>query len=135
MFEKLKTPEEIFSFKLGSALTMEKNVLGMLGSLQEETKRDELRQLFAHHAEETQGQIANIAKVFELLGEEVDDSPCRDAGAGQGGQGDDQEDRRQHRRRGHPAGCDRDRASRDRGSMRCWSPTPRHAARRKSPRC
>ncbi len=35
MFEKLKTPEEIFSFKLGSALTMEKNVLGMLGLLLE----------------------------------------------------------------------------------------------------
>ncbi len=30
MFEKLTTPEEIFSFKLGSALTMEKTVLGML---------------------------------------------------------------------------------------------------------
>jgi len=76
VFEKLNTPEEIFSFKLGSALTMEQNVLEMLGNLQQETKRDELRQLFAHHAEETRGQIANIEKAFELLGEKVDDSPC-----------------------------------------------------------
>ncbi len=62
MFEKLNTPEEIFSFKLGSALTMEKNVLDMLGDLQGETQRDELRQLFAHHAEETKGADRQVRR-------------------------------------------------------------------------
>lgn len=76
MVEKLTTPEEIFSFKLGSALTMEKTVLGMLGDLEENAQRDELKQLFHHHADETREQIANIEKSFELLGENVDDSPC-----------------------------------------------------------
>lgn len=76
MFEKLNTPEEIFSFKLGSALTMENNVLELLGELQEKTNRDELRQLFSQHAEETRQQIKNIGESFRLLGEEVDDSPC-----------------------------------------------------------
>jgi ferritin-like metal-binding protein YciE len=76
MFEKLDTPEEIFSFKLGSALTMENEILGMLDKLQEETKREELRQLFHAHAEETRLHIRNIEESFRLLGEEPDDSPC-----------------------------------------------------------
>ncbi len=76
MFEKLNTPEEIFSFKLGSALTMEKTVLGMLGDLEEHAQRDELKQLFRHHADETRQHIANIEKSFELLDEDVNESPC-----------------------------------------------------------
>jgi ferritin-like metal-binding protein YciE len=76
MFEKLNTPEEIFSFKLGSALTMENTVLEMLGDLQEKANRPEIQQLLSHHADETRQQIANIEQCFQLLGEEVDDSPC-----------------------------------------------------------
>jgi ferritin-like metal-binding protein YciE len=76
MFEKLETPEQIFSFKLGAALTMEKNVLEMLGDLQEKTRRPELRELFSHHADETREHISRIERSFTLLGEEVDDSPC-----------------------------------------------------------
>jgi len=76
MFEKLNTPEEIFSFKLGAALTMEKTNLEMLGELEEHAQRDELKQQFRHHADETRQHIANIEKAFELLGEDVDTSPC-----------------------------------------------------------
>lgn len=76
MFEKLNTPEEIFSFKLGSALSMENEILEMLDKLQQETRREELRQLFSTHAEETRQHIRNIEESFRLLGEEPDDSPC-----------------------------------------------------------
>jgi len=76
MFEKLNTPEEIFSFKLGTALTMENDILEMLGKLQEETNRVELRDLFSAHAEETRQHITNIEESFRLLGEEPDDHPC-----------------------------------------------------------
>jgi ferritin-like metal-binding protein YciE len=76
MFEKLETPEQIFSFKLGAALKMEKTVLDMLGELQEKTQRKELRDLFAHHADETREHISRIERSFKLLGEEVDESPC-----------------------------------------------------------
>jgi ferritin-like metal-binding protein YciE len=76
MFEKLDTPEEIFSCKLGSALTMESDVLEMLDELQLQTQRDELRELFHTHAEETRQHIRNIAEAFRLLGEEPDDTPC-----------------------------------------------------------
>ena len=76
MFEKLNTPEEIFSFKLGAALTMETEILDMLEELQEKTNRDEIRQLLSQHADETRQHAENIRKAFELLGEDVDDSPC-----------------------------------------------------------
>jgi ferritin-like metal-binding protein YciE len=76
MFEKLTTPEEIFSFKLGAALKMEKTNLEMLGDLEEHARREELKQMFRHHADETRTHISNIEQAFQLLGEEVDDSPC-----------------------------------------------------------
>jgi len=75
MFEHFTTPEEIFSFKLGSALTMEHDSLEMLGELASTTPRPELRELFNSHAEETRQQIANLEQCFELLGEQVNDSP------------------------------------------------------------
>jgi ferritin-like metal-binding protein YciE len=76
MFERLNTPQELFSFKLGAALTMENNVLEMLGKLEEESQSDQLKQQFRHHAEETQQQIRNIEQAFHALGQEPDDSPC-----------------------------------------------------------
>lgn len=76
MFEHLSTPEEIFSFKLGSALSMEHDTLDMLADLEQTARRPELKALFREHAGETRQQIANIERSFELLGEPVDDSPC-----------------------------------------------------------
>ncbi|NIZ91783.1 ferritin-like domain-containing protein [Kineococcus rubinsiae] len=76
MFERLNTPEEIFSFKLGSALTMERDTLAMLADLEDEARRPELKQLLAEHAEETRRQISMIEQCFALLDEEVDASPC-----------------------------------------------------------
>jgi ferritin-like metal-binding protein YciE len=76
MFERLNTPEEIFSYKLGSALTMEKDTLAMLGDLEKSARRPELKALLAEHAEETRQQITMVEQCFALLGEKVDDSPC-----------------------------------------------------------
>jgi ferritin-like metal-binding protein YciE len=76
MFDKLNNPREVFGHKLGSALTMEQRVLEMLGDLEDESQRDELKQQFRHHADETREQIANIEQAFRELGEKPDDSPC-----------------------------------------------------------
>ena len=76
MFDKLKNSREAFGHKLGSAYTMEQDVLEMLGDLEQEAQRDELKQQFRHHAEETRQQIDNIEQAFRALGEEPDDSPC-----------------------------------------------------------
>jgi ferritin-like metal-binding protein YciE len=76
MFEKLNTPQELFHYKLGAALKMENTVLEMLGNLEEAAQRDQLKQQFRHHADETRQQIANIEQAFSALGSEPDDSPC-----------------------------------------------------------
>jgi ferritin-like metal-binding protein YciE len=76
MFDKIESPRELFTYKLGAALTMEQKVLGMLGQLEKEAFRSELKQQFAHHASETQKQIRNLEQVFQSIGAEVDDKPC-----------------------------------------------------------
>jgi ferritin-like metal-binding protein YciE len=76
MFEKLNSPQEVFSFKLGAALKMENTVLEMLGDLEEAAQREQLKQQFAHHADETRQQIRNLEQAFHALGEEPDDQPC-----------------------------------------------------------
>jgi ferritin-like metal-binding protein YciE len=75
MFDKLKTPRDAFTFKLGSALKMENKVLDMLEDLEQEAQHQELKQQFRHHADETRQQIRNIEQAFEALGEDVDDKP------------------------------------------------------------
>ena len=76
MFERLNTPEEIFTFKLGSALTMEQKLVEVLGELEEHANRDQVKRALREHRQETRQHATNIEQAFKLLGEEVDDSPC-----------------------------------------------------------
>ena len=76
MFEHLNTPEEIFSFKLGSALSMERKLVEVLEELIEHAQRDEIKQALTEHRQETVQHVANVEQCFALLGEDVDDSPC-----------------------------------------------------------
>ena len=75
MFEHLNTPEEIFNFKLGSALKMEQELVDVLGELEEHANRDEIKSALRAHREETRQHVSNLEQCFKLLGEEVDDSP------------------------------------------------------------
>jgi ferritin-like metal-binding protein YciE len=76
MFEKLDARKDVFSFKLGAALKMENTVLEMLGELEEKSQREQLKQQFRHHAEETRQQIRNLEQAFSALGEEPEENPC-----------------------------------------------------------
>ena len=76
MFERLNTREELYNYKLGSALKMEQTVLDMLDANAEEAKDPQLSQLFRHHQDETRQQIGNIEQAFAAFGWDVDDSPC-----------------------------------------------------------
>ena len=75
MFEHLNTPNDLFTFRLGSLLSAEHDSLQMLRDLEAAVERPELKQLFSHHAQETQQQIQNIERCFSILGQSVDDSP------------------------------------------------------------
>jgi ferritin-like metal-binding protein YciE len=76
MFEKLRTPEEAYNYKLGAALTMERDIVEMLDGLIEESRDETLKQLLRVHQEETRGHARNIEQAFAAFGWEVDDSPC-----------------------------------------------------------
>jgi ferritin-like metal-binding protein YciE len=76
MLDKVDTPTELFTHKLGAALTMEDKVLDMLGDNEAHAQSDELKALFRHHAEETRGQIRNIEGAFASLGQEPDKKMC-----------------------------------------------------------
>ena len=76
MFEHLNTPEELYNYKLGSALKMEQTTLDMLDANAENAHDAQLTQLFRHHQDETRQQIANIEQAFAAFGWEPDDSPC-----------------------------------------------------------
>jgi ferritin-like metal-binding protein YciE len=76
MFERFNTPEELFNWKLGAALTMERDIVEMLDSLIEEAHGDGLKQVLRTHQSETRGHVGNIEEAFHSLGWDVDDSPC-----------------------------------------------------------
>jgi len=75
MFEHFDHSKDLFEYQLGSALTMEHDSLNMLRELETAAQSDEVKQLFAHHQGETQQQIENLEKAFQLLGTEPNDSP------------------------------------------------------------
>jgi ferritin-like metal-binding protein YciE len=76
MFERFNTPEELFSFKLGSTLTMEQKLIGVLEDLETSAQRPDIKRALRHHRDETRQHIANLEQCFTLLGQDVDDSPC-----------------------------------------------------------
>jgi ferritin-like metal-binding protein YciE len=76
VFDRINSPDEMFAYKLGAAYTMEQTVLGMLGNLEDEATRPELKEQFRHHADETREQIAHIEQAFRALGLKPDDKPC-----------------------------------------------------------
>jgi ferritin-like metal-binding protein YciE len=73
---KIESPEELFVYQLGAALTMEETILELLEKLQQETNDPNLRRQLQQHYKETQGQVDNLHRVFEALGEPIDRRPC-----------------------------------------------------------
>jgi ferritin-like metal-binding protein YciE len=76
LFETIDTPRELFTYKLGSALEMEQDVLKMLDDLQDEANSGDVKQLLTKHADQTRGHIRNIEQSFEAIGEKPDDKAC-----------------------------------------------------------
>jgi ferritin-like metal-binding protein YciE len=72
----IETPRELYVHKLGAALKMENTILEMLPQLEEHANDEQLRQALQHHLEETRGHVANLERVFQVLGAEVEDSSC-----------------------------------------------------------
>ncbi len=66
---QINDPRKLFAYKLGTALSSEKKILSMLKKQEKRAQREELREGFARHRQETEGQIRNIEQAFQSLGE------------------------------------------------------------------
>jgi ferritin-like metal-binding protein YciE len=73
---EITSPNELFTHKLGAALTMEQTVLQMLQKLEQTANDPELKEQFSHHRDETEQQISNLQQVFSALGEQPQTQPC-----------------------------------------------------------
>ena len=69
-------PRQLFTYKLGAALTMEQTVLEMLGKLEQKASDQQLKQQFGHHRQETEQQLQNLEQAFQALGQESQPQPC-----------------------------------------------------------
>jgi len=72
----IESPQELFVYKLGAALTMEETILEILEKLQEEANDSSLRRNLQQHHRETQGQVENLNQVFTALGKRPEGQPC-----------------------------------------------------------
>jgi ferritin-like metal-binding protein YciE len=73
---QINDPQQLFTQKLGAALTMEQTVLEMLQKNEQEAQDDGLKQQFSHHRQETQQQVQNLQQAFQALGEQPQNQPC-----------------------------------------------------------
>jgi ferritin-like metal-binding protein YciE len=62
---------------VGEALNMERTTLTILKESEQTAQEPQLMQLFAHHREETEGQVANLEQAFSSLGEEPAGHVCK----------------------------------------------------------
>lgn len=75
----LKTPRDLFLHELSDTMSAEHIVLKMLGELQSEATNEDAKKAFKHHQSETEQQIKTLEKVFEQLGEELEETTCHAA--------------------------------------------------------
>jgi ferritin-like metal-binding protein YciE len=73
---QIHNPTELFTYKVGAALTMENTIVGMLEQLIEEANGPDLKRDLRTHLEETQAHVRNLEQVFRSLGVEPDENPC-----------------------------------------------------------
>jgi len=76
MPQTMSTPRELLLHELGDIYYAENVLVKALPKMADEAQDDELRSGFEQHAEETQGQIENLRKAFEELGEKVSGERC-----------------------------------------------------------
>jgi ferritin-like metal-binding protein YciE len=64
----ISDPQKLFHYELGMALGAERKILTTLRKLERRAQREELKQQFHHHREETEGQIRNLEQAMAVMG-------------------------------------------------------------------
>jgi ferritin-like metal-binding protein YciE len=73
---KEKTLDDLFLETLKDMYHAEKQLMRALPKMAKAADSDELRQAFETHRDETEGQIARLDQVFEMLGKPARGKPC-----------------------------------------------------------
>ena len=63
----MQSLDDLFVHFLRDIYYAEKQILKALPKMARKADSDKLREAFEHHLEETQGHVANLEQVFELL--------------------------------------------------------------------
>ncbi len=71
-----KTLSDLFLAQVKDVYYSEKKIFRTLPKMAKAAKLPELRQAFATHREETQGQIERLEQVFEMTGKRPQAKPC-----------------------------------------------------------
>ncbi|WP_169795835.1 YciE/YciF ferroxidase family protein [Curtobacterium ammoniigenes] len=75
MFERFDAPEQVFTYRLGSALHMEQGSLKMLNELSAAAGDSGVKELLTQHIHETEHQVENLSRVFDLMNIDAEDNP------------------------------------------------------------
>jgi ferritin-like metal-binding protein YciE len=76
MAAKQKTLNDLFLETLKDMYHAEKQILRALPKMAKAAESDELRQAFQTHRDETEGQVARLEQVFEMIGKPARGKPC-----------------------------------------------------------
>jgi ferritin-like metal-binding protein YciE len=70
------TLDDLFLTTLKDIYFAERQILKALPKMAKAAQSTELKQAFIHHREETEGQVENLQKVFEALGQRAQGKTC-----------------------------------------------------------
>jgi ferritin-like metal-binding protein YciE len=74
--KRLNTPEDVYHYRLGAALRMERTVLEILEVNVKNVESALVMEFLGSHLEESRSHAPTLESAFSLLGWEIDDSPC-----------------------------------------------------------
>jgi len=75
----LETPRDLFIHELSDAMSAEHIMTKVMEEMVRETDNAELKKAITDHQRETEQQIENLKKIFELLGEQPEETTCHAA--------------------------------------------------------
>jgi ferritin-like metal-binding protein YciE len=76
MAKKMKVLEDLFHDTLKDIYFAEKKILSTLPKMEKAAQSEELKQAFAKHRTETEGQVERLEKVFQAIGKQPHGKTC-----------------------------------------------------------
>ena len=73
----MQTARDLFVHELQDMLDAEQKLVEALAEQEEASTNDQLEKAFASHRAQTEGQVERLREVFELIGEEPEETECK----------------------------------------------------------